>query len=145
MNKLPKILLYGLSAIGIILLILTLIKSSQFDKGLIEMAELDASVGVLLSFLYITFIIGAILTVLAGIIGITTNPGGLKKSLVTIIAVVVSIVIGFVLSSDTVLPIHGDITSAMSKWSGVGLITFYSLFIMASGAIIYSAVGKVFK
>ncbi len=128
--SLPKILLYALSFVGVVLLGLSVFGDSHDP---------------LLYYIYLILFLGVAAALFSAFSGLATNPGSIKKSFTSIGAVVVSLVIGFVFSSSKVLPFYGEITESVSKWSGVGLITFYCLFVIAVGTILYSAFRQIAK
>ncbi len=136
--SLSKIFLYALCAIGVLLVLFSLMAD---EHSYIDTNQDDY----LLYFIYVVLAIATIGVLLSGVIGMINNPGGSKKSLIMVGAIVVAIVISFIFSSDAVLPTYGKISASTSKWSGVGLYTFYTLFVMAVGSIIYSTVSKLIK
>jgi type IV secretory pathway VirB2 component (pilin) len=73
-----------------------------------------------------------------------TFSGNLKKTLMSLGAFILVIVIGYVLSEGVETEMRdGEMLSASgSKWVGTGLHTFYILAIVAIGSMIYSGIKK---
>lgn len=73
-----------------------------------------------------------------------TFSGNLKKTLMSLGAFILVIIIAYVLANGTETEMRdGEMLSASgSKWVGTGLITFYILAILAIGSMIYSGIKK---
>lgn len=135
-DKITKILSIGLySVIGISVFFLIL-----FYFGLF-------TVGLLLYWTYLLIVIATILAVVFPVIFMIQNPKGIKKTLVGIGAMVLLFLIAYLIASDEVLPKYEKygVDPSTSKQVGMGLIATYLFGLGAIGAIIYSAVSRIFK
>lgn len=135
-DKITKILSIGLySVIGISVFFLVLFYFELF------------TVGLLLYWTYLLIVIAAVLAVVFPVIFMIQNPKGIKKTLVGIGAMVLLFLIAYLIASDEVLPKYEKygVDSSISKQVGMGLIATYLFGLGAIGAIIYSAVSRIFK
>jgi len=135
-DKITKILSIGLySVIGISVFFLVLFYFELF------------TVGLLLYWTYLLIVIAAVLAVVFPVIFMIQNPKGIKKTLVGIGAMVLLFLIAYLIASDEVLPKYEKygVDSSTSKQVGMGLIATYLFGLGAIGAIIYSAVSRIFK
>ncbi|WP_349675846.1 hypothetical protein [Leeuwenhoekiella sp. UBA1003] len=71
--------------------------------------------------------------------------GDLKKTLMSVGAFALIVVIAYVLSDgvETELREGGMLSASGSKWVGTGLYTFYILAILAIGAMVFSGIKKM--
>ena len=103
------------------------------------------NIGIILTYIMIGF---AALTALSfGVKKILSNTKNAKKTLYTILGLLVVCIASYVFASDEVLQSYEKykISSAESKNVGMGLIMFYSLAFLAVGAILYSELSKLFS
>ena len=82
-----------------------------------------------------------------GVKKILSNTKNAKKTLYTILGLLVVCIASYVFASDEVLQSYEKykISSSESKNVGMGLIMFYSLAFLAVGAILYSELSKLFS
>lgn len=135
-DKITKILSIGLySVIGISVFFLILFSFEVITEGL------------LLYWTYLLIVIATILAVVFPVIFMIQNPKGIKKTLVGIGAMVLLFLIAYLIASDEVLPKYEKygVDPSTSKQVGMGLIATYLFGLGAIGAIIYSAVSRIFK
>merc|ERR1711916_67374 len=75
--------------------------------------------------------------------------GNIKKTLLSVGAFLLIVIIGYVMSSGSLDGLPADliqtenVTEKTSKWVGAGLNTFYILAILAVGSMIFSGFKKV--
>ena len=103
------------------------------------------NIGIILSYLMVGF---AALTVISfGVKKMITNTENAKKTLYTIVGLIVVIVFSYLIASNEVLGSFEkyEITESTSKQVGMGLITFYILMFVAIGAVLYAELSKLFK
>jgi len=103
------------------------------------------NIGIILTYIMIGF---AALTALSfGVKKIISNTKNAKKTLYTILGLLVVCIASYIFASDEVLQSYEKykISSTESKNVGMGLIMFYSLAFLAVGAILYSELSKLFS
>ena len=105
------------------------------------------SEGLLLYWTYLLIAIAAVSAVVFPVLFMIRNPKGIKKALVGIGAMVLVFLIAYLIASDEVLPKYEKygVDPSTSKQVGMGLIATYLFGLGAIGAIIYSAVSRIFK
>ena len=103
------------------------------------------NIGIILTYIMIGF--AALTAVSFGVKKILSNTKNAKKTLYTILGLVVVCVASYVFASDEVLQSYEKykISSTESKNVGMGLIMFYTLAALAVGAILYSELSKAFS
>ena len=103
------------------------------------------NIGIILTYVMIGF--AALAALSFGIKKILSNTKNAKKTLYTILGLVVVCIASYVFASDEVLQSYEKykISSADSKNVGMGLIMFYTLAALAVGAILYSELSKAFS
>ena len=89
----------------------------------------------------------ALTAVSFGVKKILSNTKNAKKTLYTILGLVVVCVASYVFASDEVLQSYEKykISATESENVGMGLIMFYTLAALAVGAILYSELSKAFS
>ena len=135
-DKITKILSISLYAvIGISVFFLVLFYFELF------------TVGLLLYWTYLLIAIATVLSVVFPVIFMIQNPKGIKKTLVGIGAMALLFLVAYLIASDEVLPKYEKygVDPSISKQVGMGLIATYLFGLGAIGAIIYSAVSRIFK
>ena len=135
-DKITKILSISLYAvIGISVFFLVLFYFELF------------TVGLLLYWTYLLIGIATVLAVVFPVIFMIQNPKGIKKTLVGIGVMILFFLVAYLIASDEVLPKYEKygVDPSISKQVGMGLIATYLLGLGAIGAIIYSAVSRIFK
>ena len=103
------------------------------------------NIGIILTYIMIGF--AALTAVSFGVKKILSNTKNAKKTLYTILGLVVVCVASYVFASDEVLQSYEKykISTTESKNVGMGLIMFYTLAALAVGAILYSELSKAFS
>lgn len=129
LHKVFKIIALLLALAGIVSLVMVLVNGSGLDAQM-YVAYIILALTLLLVLVY----------VLKGIFS-----GNLKKTLMSIGAFLLVIIIAYVLADGTSVEMRdGEMLSESgSKWVGTGLYTFYILAIMAIGAMIFSGIKKM--
>ena len=96
--------------------------------------------------MYGFFILSVILALALAAVGMINSPQGVKSTLFGLMGAAGLFGISYFLSGDEVLKSYASgITESDSKLIGMGIIAMYILFFGSIGAIIYSAVSKIFK
>ena len=103
------------------------------------------NIGIILTYVMVAF--AALAAIGFGIIKMMQNTNNAKKTLYTVVGLVIAFIIAYVLASDEVLNSYEKykITASSSKQVGMGLITFYFLLFGAIAAILYAELSKVFS
>ena len=103
------------------------------------------NIGIILTYLMVG--LAALTAIGFGIKKMIANTDNTKKTLYTIVGLIVVIVFSYLIASNEVLGSFEkyEITESTSKQVGMGLITFYVLAIGAIGAVLYSELSKVFS
>jgi len=139
LHKILKIVALILSVAGIIFLAMIVAKGDEVVKATGEGVD---------GYLYVAYIMFAIVLlfviifVIKGILA-----GNIKKTLITIGAFLVVVIIAYVLADDTPM-MKSDgamMTENASRWAGTGLYSFYILAILAIGAMVLSGIKKIAK
>lgn len=142
--KILKYLALAFGVIGAVLLVRVLMAG---DDSIIGSADVQASV--VDPFLYISYIVLAITIVLVLFYVIKgLFRGNIKKTLLSIGAFALVIIVSYVLADDSVMYDRNNvelISASGAKWVGAGLISFYILGIVAIGAVVLSSVNKYTK
>ena len=128
LHKILKIVALVLAVVGIVALAMELMGSNGLNLQL-----------------YVAYIILA-LTLFIVLVYVLkeTFSGNLKKTLMSLGAFVLIVIIGYVMAEGVETEMRdGEMLSASgSKWVGTGLNTFYILAILAIGSMIYSGIKK---
>lgn len=141
---LHKILKYVALALGVIGLILLGRVIATGDDAIKASADVQSSV--VDPFMFVAYVVLAIVLVLVLIYVLKgLASGDLKKTLISIGAFVAVVVISYALSEgvETVLKDGDILTAGQSKWVGAGLRTFYILAFVAIGSMLFSGVKKL--
>ena len=103
------------------------------------------NIGIILTYIMIGF--AALAALSFGVKKILSNTKNAKKTLYTILGLLVVCIASYVFASDEVLQSYEKykISSTESKNVGMGLIMFYSLAFLAVGSILYSELSKLFS
>jgi uncharacterized membrane protein len=163
--KISKILSYFILAIGVIGGILLFLMNNNFD-GLMDkygvtetkdfvkeggamdvLKEATSLVNPLYTLTLIIFIGVIAVTLIAVFSSLAKNPGGLKNTVIGIIAFLIVVGVGFVVADGVEAPLNdGEVLSVSeSKWVGAGLYTFYFLAAIAVGLMFFSGIKKLIK
>ncbi|MFT6127744.1 MAG: hypothetical protein ACI9D4_001339 [Polaribacter sp.] len=139
LHKILKIVALILSVAGIIFLAMIVAKGDEVVQATGE------GVDGYLFVAYITFAIVLFFVIVFVVKGILA--GDIKKTLITIGAFLVVVIIAYVLADGTPM-IKSDgtmMSESASKWAGTGLYAFYLLAIIAVGAMVLSGIKKIAK
>lgn len=103
------------------------------------------NIGIIITYIMIGF--AALTAISFGVKKILSNTKNAKKTLFTILGLVIVCIASYVFASDEVLQSYEKykISASESKNVGMGLIMFYTLAILAFGAILYSELSKAFS
>lgn len=140
MLNLTRFLIPILGGIGVVLTLVTIL---DFDDKICNSCwPVDA----VMNFTYFLLGLCGLLALVGGVIGVLAKPSSLKGSAIGIGALIVVVVLSYVLATDQVMPYYPeDISATEIKWSGVGLIMFYILFLAAGASVVYSSVYSILK
>lgn len=145
-SLISKVLMYGIVAVGVLMLLLTLV---TWDSVALNRGDIDGYVGGAMWVCYIGFLIAAAVALIFGVVHFLGNIKNSKGTLIGIVGFVVIIAISYVLSSDEVLRAYtlgGNApTGSIVKWSGAGIVVVYILGALAIVAAIFSEVSRLFK
>lgn len=128
LHKILRIVVLILALAGIVALAMVLINGNGLDAQL-----------------YIAYITLALIVFIVLVYVLKeTFSGNLKKTLMSIGAFLLVVIIAYVLSNGVETEMRdGEMLSASgSKWVGTGLHTFYILAVVAIGSMIYSGIKK---
>ena len=103
------------------------------------------NIGIIITYIMIGF--AALTAISFGVKKILSNTKNAKKTLFTILGLVIVCIASYVFASDEVLQSYEKykISASESKNVGMGLIMFYTLAILAVSAILYSELSKAFS
>lgn len=103
------------------------------------------NIGIIITYIMIGF--AALTAISFGVKKILSNTKNAKKTLFTILGLVIVCIASYVFASGEVLQSYEKykISASESKNVGMGLIMFYTLAILAVGAILYSELSKAFS
>jgi hypothetical protein len=143
LHKILKYVALVLGLIGIVFLARILIA----DDGSI-VASADAQESLITPFLWLAYIILLLILVLVVIFIIKgLFSGNIKSTLVSIGAFALVIVLAYVFTEGTEVPLKdgGTLSASGSHWISAGLAMFYILGTVAVGAMLISGVKKLIK
>ena len=103
------------------------------------------NIGIILTYLMVGF--AALTAIGFGVKKMIANTENAKKTLYTIIGLVVVLLFSYLIASNEVLGSFEkyEITASTSKQVGMGLIAFYFLIFGAIGAVLYAELSKIFS
>ena len=103
------------------------------------------NIGILVT--YVMIGIATLTTIVFGVKKMLSNTRNAKKTLYTILGLIVICVVSYLIASDEVLQSYEEykINSTQSKNVGAGLIMFYILSVLAISAILYAELSKAFS
>jgi hypothetical protein len=140
MLNLSKFIVPILSAIGVILTLITIL---DFDD---EICISCWPVDYVLYFTYLLFGLGLIVALFGAVVGILSKPSSLKGSLIGIAAILAVFIISYVMADGEIIKGYPETTTDISsKWSGTGLYMFYILFVGAVGSIVVTSIMGLIK
>jgi hypothetical protein len=145
-SLLSKVLMYGIVAIGVLMLLLTI---NTWDSVAGNRADIDSYVGGAIWVCYIGFLIAAAVALIFGVLHFFGNIKNSKGTLIGLVVFAVIVTLSYVLSSDEVLRAYtlggNTPTAGEVKWSGTGIVVVYILGLVAIFAAIFSEVSRLFK
>ena len=144
--NLHKILKYIALVIGVIGLILWGRVLMAGDEAIENSADVQASV--VSPFLYVAYIVFAIIVLLVLFFVIKgLFSGNLKRTLIAVGAFILVIVVAYLLTDGTETQLSdGTMLSASANhWVGAGLVTFYILALIAILLMVVSGIRKLIK
>ena len=103
------------------------------------------NIGIIITYIMIGF--AALTAISFGVKKMLSNTKNAKKTLYTILGLIVVCIVSYLIASDEILNSYEKykISASQSKNVGMGLIMFYILSILAVGAILYSELSKSFS
>lgn len=129
-SKIPQYVLYVLMVISVIVTIMAF--SDNYDAIIFSM--------------YGFFILSVSLTLVLAAVGMVANPKSIKSTVLGLGGGAILFGVSYLLSGSEILKSYAEGTTEMdSKLIGMGIIAMYILFFGSIGAVIYSAVSKMFK
>jgi hypothetical protein len=134
LHKIIRIVVLILALIGIVLLA-TILSGN------------NGTISLYMNIAYLILGLAIFFTLLFSFTQLFTNKASLKKTLISVGAFILVILISFVLASGEDVYKQGElvITESGSKWVDTGLRTFYFLVIIAIGLMFISGVKKLVK
>jgi hypothetical protein len=134
LHKILKIIVAVLSVIGVIFALMIM----SGNEGMID------------NMMYVTYVVLAIILALVLVYVLKgLFAGDIKKTLMSVGAFLVILVISYAMSSGTDLDLTPftdkgvDVTESTSKYVGAGLYAFYALAIIAIGSMVLSGIKKI--
>ena len=108
---------------------------------------MDSLINIGIIITYIMIGSAALTAISFGVKKMLSNTKNAKKTLYTILGLIVVCIVSYLIASDEILNSYEKykISASQSKNVGMGLIMFYILFILAVGAILYSELSKSFS
>jgi ABC-type enterochelin transport system permease subunit len=142
-DKVNSAIMYGLIALGVVLMILTM--SSGLTPEQSDCVDCGA-VGSFIGLSYILLLVAIVAAVGGAIFQAIQNPSKIKGSLIGLGALAAILIISYVMADGTVQTYYKVGTSeTASKLSGAGLYALYILFVLAVLSIAYSSVSRLLK
>lgn len=135
--KIIKWLVIVLSVVGFGFFLFVLIKGDDY------IATTGEGIDWFIYIAYITLFLTLLFVAIFVIKGIFA--GNIMKTIIPIAAFVVIIAVSFMLADgkETVMSDGGIVSATESRWIGAGLYTFYTVALIAIGAMIFSGFKKV--
>lgn len=148
-NKLVKYLHYSLYAMFAISAILILLVVKDSDDN----AKLDGLLNTSFYWSYLLFFIAFIGIVVFTVYQMVTVKGDKKKTVVSLVAIIVIFVLAYVMSSSEIpqfygakaLIAEGTLTPNTVKMVDTGLYATYILAVLSIGALVYTSVSKIWS
>lgn len=148
-NKLVKYLHYSLYAMFAISVILILMVVKDSDDN----AKLDGLLNTSFYWSYLLFFIAFIGIVIFTVYQMITVKGDKKKSVVSLVAIIVIFVLAYAMSSSEIpqfygakaLIAEGTLTPNTVKMVDTGLYATYILAVLSIGALVYTSVSKIWS
>jgi len=154
-SKTTSVLLYTLMAISVILLVYFfkvtagIPEDTSFDEQIVIYGGI---LDMILYWSYILFIIAAVAAIVFPLVRMFTRPKEAVKTLISVAAVAVVVLIAYMLADNTVFTVEqlpgydgDDNVPGTLKFAGMMLWTTYLLFAGAIASIAYVEVSKVLK
>lgn len=129
-SKISQYVMYALMIVSVIVTLMAF--SDNYDPIIYTM--------------YGFFVLSVFLALILAAVGMVANPKGIKTTLLSLVGFGVLFGVSYVLSGNEVLKSYAEgTTQSDSKLIGMGIIAMYILFLGSIGAVIYSAVSRMFK
>lgn len=139
MGQIQKLIIPVFSALGLVLLVMTIIDFDD-DNNCIRCWPTNVN----LYLTYILFGLALLVSLFATVTGALAKPDSIKRSLIGVGALGLITVISYVMASGEFMKDYPEGTSETAiKLSGMGLYMLYILTFLAVLSIIYSAVARV--
>ncbi len=151
MKNISKIIMYVILAVSVVALaLLFIMRGSDGHYGDISGNYAGFNgLDILLWWAYILLIFGVLAAVIMSIVNAGKNPGGSKMALYGVIVLVVVLVVSYLLSSTTPIPVKGGKEFYTNNFglrvTDMGLYTAYFAMIVAVGAVIWGGIKNSFK
>ncbi len=145
MKNLSKLVMYVILAISIVSVALLFVMRGS-DGGWIQGFN---GLDIMLWWAYILLVFGILAAVIMSIVNAGKNPGGSKMALYGVIVLVAVLVVSYLLSSTTPVPVKGGKEFYTNNFglrvTDMGLYTAYFAMIVAVFAVIWGGVKNSFK
>lgn len=145
LNKILKIVVGAIFVIGAFFLIRVVAAGDDAIKD--DAALQDSIVSPFITISVIILVITALITLLFSIKNIISDGAKMKKTLISIVAFLVVVAIGYGLSKGVQVMKDGEelVSESGSRWSEAGLYAFYFLGIAAIAVMLLGGVKKMTK
>ncbi len=143
-QKIIKIIAFLLGALGLIFLFMVINAGDEEIKAAAAAGDYSA-VSPLILLSNTTLIIAVVSTVIFSLVNLLSNGQKLKKSLSSIVALLVVLGVAYATSEGVETPMKdGEVLSAAgSRWVETGIRMFYFLAVIAIGSMIFSSIKKI--
>ena len=108
--------------------------------GILLVSDGDIFIGSAVVATEILIALTALLALASAGFGMVLNPGNLRKTAISIAALLAACLISYLMSSGADFASYNDVTEATSKWVSFGLNAFYVTFLLGLGAVGYSLI-----
>lgn len=145
LNKILKIVVAAIFVIGAFFLVRIIVAGDEEIKA--DEALQNGVVGLFITISIIVLVITAAVTLLFSIKNIFSDSAKMKKTLISVVAFLVVVAIGYGLSKGVQVMKDGEelVSESGSRWSEAGLYTFYFLGIAAVAVMLLGGVKKMTK
>lgn len=107
---------------------------------IVTSSDAEQYVGSAMVVTQILIVVTALLALVSSGVGMAINPGGIRKSLTSVGALVAIFLVAFIISDGSDYALYNDVNEETTKWVSVGLNAFYVTFLLAVGSAIFSVV-----
>ena len=108
--------------------------------GILLVSDGDIFIGSAVVATEILIALTALLALASAGFGMVLNPGNLRKTAISIAALLAVCLISYLMSSGADFASYNDVTEATSKWVSFGLNALYVTFLLGLGAVGYSLI-----